>query len=357
MDRAPFGGCVLPLCTLLATLACAPGDARADDMDGWCAQVKKASSVVICSDAELREQANARNKLFDAARAKLSPEAYKALTDDQSRWIKSYTARCGILIDDPPPPLPIPQSVIDCYRRESHARTNYLATYLSVPNPMASAPNPFDQFDDAGNPRPQPAPTIPATLPSAHPGNAAVDQWKRCVMGAADALANQPEPAQTVAEAAFGNCVKYEVAVQKAGGLSVEGLSRIRSEAMAPMVVARVMADRQARQEVGPPTSSLSEASEHNLEKWIECTDTAVDVLADQLEPAETLVAAVFGSCLTEQLAFQKSTGLSDGKLEAERTAVMGPPTLARVIAVRAARAKLRKESPQTKPAIDHGRM
>ena len=40
---------------------------------------QKASSIVICSDAELREQAIARNKLFDAARAKLSTEAYKAL--------------------------------------------------------------------------------------------------------------------------------------------------------------------------------------------------------------------------------------------------------------------------------------
>jgi hypothetical protein len=35
--------------------------------------------------------------------------------------------------------MPIPQSVIECYRRESRARTAYLAEYLSVPNPMASA--------------------------------------------------------------------------------------------------------------------------------------------------------------------------------------------------------------------------
>jgi hypothetical protein len=63
------------------------GIGHADELDGWCAQARKASSIVICSDAELRQQAVARNKLFEAARAKLGLEAYKALTDDQSRWI------------------------------------------------------------------------------------------------------------------------------------------------------------------------------------------------------------------------------------------------------------------------------
>jgi hypothetical protein len=67
--------------------------AHADELDGWCAQAKKAPSIVICSDAELRQQAIARNKLFETARAKLSLQAYKALTDEQSRWIKAYTAR------------------------------------------------------------------------------------------------------------------------------------------------------------------------------------------------------------------------------------------------------------------------
>lgn len=77
-------------------------------MDGWCAQAKKASSIVFCSDPELRQRAIARNQFFETARGKLSPEAYKVLTDDQSRWIKSYTARCGVSIDDPVvPSLPI----------------------------------------------------------------------------------------------------------------------------------------------------------------------------------------------------------------------------------------------------------
>jgi uncharacterized protein YecT (DUF1311 family) len=115
-----------------------------------------ASSIVICSDAELRQQAIDRNKLFDAARAKLSPEAYKALTVDQAQWIKGYTARCGISIADPPPPMPIPQTVIDCYRRESRARTAYLAGYLSEPNPTAPLPPPASALPPAS---PAPAAT------------------------------------------------------------------------------------------------------------------------------------------------------------------------------------------------------
>jgi hypothetical protein len=130
---------------LLGALLLSAIGARADEMDGWCAQVKKASRIVICSDAELRQQAIARNQFFEIARGKLSPEIYKVLNDDQSRWIKTYTARCGVSIDDPGvPSLPIPESVIECYRRESRARTTYLAGRLGVAAPSipatASAP-------------------------------------------------------------------------------------------------------------------------------------------------------------------------------------------------------------------------
>jgi uncharacterized protein YecT (DUF1311 family) len=153
---------VLAAYALVATLAWGSGGALADDLDGWCAQIKKASSIVICSDAELRQEAIARNKLFDVARAKLNPEAYKALTKEQAQWIKAYTARCGVSTDDPPPAMPIAQSVVDCYRRESRARTAYLAAHLGLPNlataganpsldysglkPLDYSGHPFDQF-------------------------------------------------------------------------------------------------------------------------------------------------------------------------------------------------------------------
>src|SRR5580700_5738485 len=91
---------IVPFCALLA-LTSIPGVIRADEMDGWCAQAKKASSIVICSDPELRQQALTRNKLFDAAKQKLTSEDYTALNAEQTRWVKSYTARCGIGLDDP----------------------------------------------------------------------------------------------------------------------------------------------------------------------------------------------------------------------------------------------------------------
>jgi uncharacterized protein YecT (DUF1311 family) len=129
-----------PLCAILPVLALGCGVAVADELDGWCAQVSKASSVVICSDLELRQQAIDRNKLFEAARQKLSPTEYKVLSADQTLWIKSYTARCGVSVDDPVPSQPILQSVIECYRRESHTRTAQLATRLSEPMPTPPVP-------------------------------------------------------------------------------------------------------------------------------------------------------------------------------------------------------------------------
>jgi len=89
---------------------------------------KKASSVVICSDAELRQQTAARQKFFDHLRGTLSPDVYRTLMQEQTQWVKSYTANCGVAIDDAVPVLPIPQTVIDCYRRASRARTTNLAS-------------------------------------------------------------------------------------------------------------------------------------------------------------------------------------------------------------------------------------
>jgi len=239
--------------------ACLRSGRRARRRYGWVVRAgQKASSIVICADAELRQQAIARNELFDAARAKLSPEAYKALTEDQTQWIKSYTARCGVAIDDPPPTLPIPQSVIACYRRESRARTAYLAATLSEPNPMASAQPSLPTVDQAFGP--------PATGPS----------------------------------------------------------------------------------------PKLADQAGHN---WADCTLTAVAALAGQPDSAASVATAAFGSYLTEQLAYQRSAALSDGQIDQLKRETAMARVLAQVMAVRAAREKLRQESPETRPAINYGRM
>jgi uncharacterized protein YecT (DUF1311 family) len=333
---------VLPLCALAVALAGASGAALADDMDGWCAQVKKASSIVICSDAELREQASARNKLFDAARAKLSPEAYKALTDDQSRWIKAYTARCGVSLDDPPPPQPVPQSVIDCYRRESRARTIQVANWLSEPVPTAA---PVPTAEQAFGPRPAP--------PPAEARNRATDQWMKCLIGEAEALADQHEPAETVAKAALGACGKYELAWGEVLHLDLDAREQIKRDAVIPKLLASVLAARKAQHAFH---GRSAESSVDSLAAWMRCTTDATDRLAAQPEPAQTVVAGAFGLCVKEEMAHQAAGGLTDGAMEKVKAALT-ELMLARVMAVRAARATLPKENKETKPPIDYGRM
>jgi clan AA aspartic protease (TIGR02281 family) len=62
------------------------------------------------------------------------------MMERQSRWVKSYTAQCGVSVDGPVPSLPIPQSVIECYRRESRIQTAALMALFSVPTSQASSP-------------------------------------------------------------------------------------------------------------------------------------------------------------------------------------------------------------------------
>src|SRR5438309_1994738 len=98
------------------------------NVDAWCARVDKPSSIVICSDDELRVQAMMRNQVFAALKTRLSPEEYRALLDNQTRWVNIYSARCGIS-KDKPIPTPIPPTVIGCFRIEGASRLSYLQHY------------------------------------------------------------------------------------------------------------------------------------------------------------------------------------------------------------------------------------
>jgi|SRR6266404_5045004 len=91
----------------LATMVGCSLSALADptELDAWCAQAKQPSSIGLCSDPELRELAIERNHAFEAARARLSPEAYSALLRDQKGWVRSYSTACGIN-EIAPPVLP-----------------------------------------------------------------------------------------------------------------------------------------------------------------------------------------------------------------------------------------------------------
>src|ERR1700730_8015003 len=69
-----------------------------------------------------------RNQVFAELKTRLNPEQYRALLDDQTRWVNAYSARCGIYNDEPVP-TPIPPAVIGCFRTEGATRLSYLQRY------------------------------------------------------------------------------------------------------------------------------------------------------------------------------------------------------------------------------------
>lgn len=121
---------------LLLTIPSAFADDMSDMAD-WCATEATApSSVVICSDPELRRMAVVRNKIFADARANLSPDEMKELETDQNQWIHEYTGSCGASVNGPPMAIPIPLEIIDCFRRAGRERIAELVRQLRdvIPN-------------------------------------------------------------------------------------------------------------------------------------------------------------------------------------------------------------------------------
>lgn len=115
------------------------GSSRADDMSDmadWCTKATAPSSIVICSDPELRRMAVIRNKIFADARANLLQEEMGELSTDQQQWIHEYTAACGASVNGPPVNLPIPQDIIDCYKQAGRERIAELVRGLrdTIPN-------------------------------------------------------------------------------------------------------------------------------------------------------------------------------------------------------------------------------
>ena len=99
------------------------------ELDSWCLQAKQPSSTALCSDPELREMSIQRNHAFEAARARLSVDAYDSLLRDQKGWVHSYSTACGIS-ETIPPVLPLPAQTLECMKRAGRARVEYLWNYV-----------------------------------------------------------------------------------------------------------------------------------------------------------------------------------------------------------------------------------
>jgi uncharacterized protein YecT (DUF1311 family) len=224
--------------TVLVIAATLPATLEADELDSWCAQVQKASSIVICSDAQLRTETLNRQDLFAALKERLASESHRALMAEQSTWVKEYTARCGVPLDGPPPSLPVSRNIIECYLRESRSRTAELSKRYSwaLPQELVS-----------GSIKSPPAivPPSPPQSTTSTMTNVAIEAWYTCLYDAADTLSQQPEPASVVVEAAFGSCVKYSIAYQESvPGMTWRQAEEIAKTIVSPKVLARVMTVR-----------------------------------------------------------------------------------------------------------------
>ena len=91
--------------------------------------------------------------------------------------------------------------------------------------------------------------TPPASEPET-PVDFALRQWAKCVARAADAMADQSEPASTVVEAAFRRCDKYEAAFRHMQPYKQEIIDKFKSEAMVPGLLDLVLSVR-ARDKLG----------------------------------------------------------------------------------------------------------
>lgn len=135
---------------LLLLSACFASSSLADPLDDWCKTARLPSSVALCSDPELRALAQERQRAFDEARARLSPEEQKALLADQDAWVRSYARACGL--SDTPPALPLAPQIKSCMARAGEARIAYLRAYGSptsahaaqTPPPAPTPPSPSE---------------------------------------------------------------------------------------------------------------------------------------------------------------------------------------------------------------------
>jgi hypothetical protein len=118
-------------------------------------------------------------------------------------------------------------SNIQCDQEASHARISYIEARLLEPTRLTP-----------------PASEQETTV------DFALRQWAKCVAQAADAMADQSEPARTVVDAAFRRCEKYETAFRGVQPYKQEIIDQFKSETMVPGLLDLVRSAR-AREKLG----------------------------------------------------------------------------------------------------------
>src|SRR5271157_3465292 len=93
-----------------------------------CVGVTLPSSLVICSNPELMQLADARQEAINEARGRIGEDRWPALWEDQKAWVRSYATACGVP-PDRQPPLPVSPSTKACFKRAAVARVAFLRGY------------------------------------------------------------------------------------------------------------------------------------------------------------------------------------------------------------------------------------
>ncbi|MGH7099570.1 MAG: retroviral-like aspartic protease family protein [Stellaceae bacterium] len=106
-----------------------------------CAGVRMPWDIVICTDPGLQTLADERLIAYEQAETRLAPAEVAQLREDQRAWVHAYSAACGIRADRPPP-IPVPASVVACFRRAGAARLAYLRTYGAATRLVPPPANP-----------------------------------------------------------------------------------------------------------------------------------------------------------------------------------------------------------------------
>ena len=163
------------------------------DMADWCTRASAPSSIVICSDPELRRMTVVRNKIFVDARSHFDPEDMKELNDDQNSWIHEYTADCGAAVNGPPVSLPVRQDIIDCFKQASRERIAELVRNVRDVIPGYQAP------PVTGNGGSYDAPTPPAFSSDQDERQKAAENRRRAL----EERAKHEELAKKLAELGF----------------------------------------------------------------------------------------------------------------------------------------------------------
>jgi predicted aspartyl protease len=107
-----------------------------------CTGVKLPSNIVICSDPELTKLADERQAAINEMRARIGEDNWPAFWENQKAWVRSYATACGIAPDGSPP-ISVPETVRDCFKRAALARAEYVRTYppTNTGNQTAQAAN------------------------------------------------------------------------------------------------------------------------------------------------------------------------------------------------------------------------